>query len=110
MKNYKNLEEKLTKIIKFDFDFGYDEETIDELSGFGYDFDSFNLTKYKLDMMDKHTIYKLNCINSDVKITKRISYSSLDNQIYENHNDTYLCHFYINDNVEINFIELYSID
>lgn len=61
-------------------------------------------------MMDKHTIYKLNCINSDVKITKRISYSSLDNQIYENHNDTYLCHFYINDNVEINFIELYSID
>ena len=37
--NYKNLEEKLTKIIKWDFDFGYDEETTVQLSGFGYDND-----------------------------------------------------------------------
>ena len=32
MKNYKNLEEKLTKTIKWNFDFGYDEDDADQLS------------------------------------------------------------------------------
>ena len=61
-------------------------------------------------MTDKHSIFKLHVIDGDVKITKRITYTSLENQLFENHNDTYLCNFYINDNGEINFIELYSID
>ena len=108
--NYNFLKQKLTKRIKWDFDFGYDEDDIEGLLSFGYDFFDFNLISYKLKMKEKYTIFKLKTINTDVKITKRVTYSSLDNQEYDNFTDMFLYSFYMNDKNDINFVELMSIN
>ena len=109
-KNYDFLEQKLTKRIKWDLNFGYDENDIEELSSFGYDFGNFNLTLYNKLKMEKHRIFMLKTINTNIKITKRVTYSSLENQNYDNFTDMFLCSFYMNAENDINFIELMSIN
>jgi hypothetical protein len=107
---YKNLESKLPKGIEWDLNFGFDCENLDELSLYGFDFQNFNIDSYKAKMLKDSEFYHLEVLDSNVNVSKRVTYTSLSIQTFENVTDTFICAFYLNDEDDICFMEYYSID